>query len=144
MQKQTGNKTSARQGLLSALPVLVVLIVIRGYPLLIGVIKSFTNWDGMTRSDFVGFTNYINILKDPVFYEMLKNNLIFMIFIVFQLVIGISISILFYEETLGWKFFQSVFYLPQIISFVVTGYLFTVFFSYRGPVNAILKAKVRV
>lgn len=140
MQNRAGTRISARQGLLSVLPVLAVLIVIRGYPLVVGVVKSFTNWDGMTRNEFVGFTNYINILKDPVFYEMLKNNLTFMVFIVFQLVIGIGISILFYEETIGWKFFRSVFYLPQIISFVVSGYLFTVFFSYRGPVNSILKA----
>lgn len=140
MQNRAGTKITAKQGLLSVLPVLVLLLAIRGYPLAVGVIKSFTNWDGMTRSNFVGLTNYINILKDPVFYKMLKNNLTFMVFIVFQLVIGIGISILFYEETTGWKFFRSVFYLPQIISFVVSGYLFTVFFSYRGPVNTILKA----
>jgi len=94
----------------------------------------------MSRSDFIGINNYIRIFNDLVFWSMLINNLIFMAFIVFQLLIGLAIAILFYEETPGWRFFRSVFYFPQIISSVVIGYLFTVFFSFRGPVNEILKS----
>lgn len=133
-------KVEARQGWLSVIPVLAVILVIRGYPLVVGFFKSFTNWNGMSRNDFVGLANYISILKDPVFWDLLKNNILFMLFIPIQLIVGIVVAVLFYEETAGWKFFRNVFYLPQIISSVVIGYLFSVFFSYRGPVNVILKA----
>lgn len=139
MKKASVSKrAAARQGWLSVLPVLLILGVIRGYPLMVGLVKSFTDWNGIAAGDFVGFDNYIRILKDPVFWNLLKNNLLFMLFIPLQLVIGIVVAMLFYEETAGWKFFRNVFYLPQIISSVVIGYLFTVFFSYRGPVNSIL------
>lgn len=133
-------KVEARQGWLSVIPVLAVILLIRGYPLVVGLFKSFTNWNGMSRNDFVGLANYISILKDPVFWDLLKNNILFMLFIPIQLIVGIVVAVLFYEETAGWKFFRNVFYLPQIISSVVIGYLFSVFFSYRGPVNVILKA----
>lgn len=133
-------KVEARQGWLSVLPVLALILIIRGYPLIVGFIKSFTNWNGMSKSDFVGLSNYISILKDPVFWDLLKNNVLFLLFIPVQLIVGIIVAVLFYEETAGWKFFRNVFYLPQIISSVVIGYLFSVFFSYRGPVNTILKA----
>ena len=133
-------KITAKQGWLSVTPVLVFILAIRGYPLIVGICKSFTDWNGMSRSNFVGIRNYINIIKDPVFWSLLKNNILFMLFIPFQLIIGILVAVLFYEETAGWKFFRNVFYLPQMISSVVIGYLFSVFFSYRGPVNAILEA----
>lgn len=139
-KKSKYTKVTARQGWLSVLPVLAVILLIRGYPLIVGFCKSFTNWNGMSRNDFVGLSNYIHILKDPVFWDLLKNNIFFMLFIPVQLIIGIMVAVLFYEETLGWKFFRNVFYLPQIISSVVIGYLFSVFFSFRGPVNAVLKA----
>lgn len=132
-------RVEARQGWLSVLPVLALILIIRGYPLIVGFIKSFTNWNGMSRSDFIGLANYVSILKDPVFWDLLKNNILFLLFIPIQLIVGIVVAVLFYEETAGWKFFRNVFYLPQIISSVVIGYLFSVFFSYRGPVNAILK-----
>lgn len=139
IKKSKYAKITARQGWLSVVPVLTMILLIRGYPLVVGLCESFTNWNGMSRNDFVGLANYISILKDPVFWDLLKNNIIFMLFIPIQLIVGIVVAVLFYEETAGWKFFRNVFYLPQIISSVVIGYLFSVFFSYRGPVNAILK-----
>lgn len=138
-KKSNYARITARQGWLSVIPVLAVILLIRGYPLIIGLYESFTNWNGMSRNDFIGLKNYINILKDPVFWDLLKNNIIFLLFIPIQLIVGIVVAVLFYEETPGWKFFRNVFYLPQIISSVVIGYLFSVFFSYRGPVNAVLK-----
>lgn len=138
-KKSKYTKVTARQGWLSVAPVLILILVIRGYPLIVGFLESFTNWNGMSQNDFLGFSNYINILKDPVFWELLKNNFLFMLFIPIQLIIGIIVAVLFYEETAGWKFFRNVFYLPQIISSTVIGFLFSVFFSYRGPVNAVLK-----
>jgi multiple sugar transport system permease protein len=40
----------------------------------------------------------------------------------------------------GWRFFRSVIYIPQIISAVIIGFLFKIFFGYEGPVNMLLKA----
>ena len=40
--------------ILSLLPVLLVLAVFRVYPIVVAVIKSFTNWDGLYRSDWIG------------------------------------------------------------------------------------------
>jgi len=139
MRKFNIRENDERQGFLSVIPVILVLFAIRGYPLLIGVFKSFTNWNGMSQSTFIGAKNYITILKDPVFWNMLGNNLVFMVFIFFQLLFGITAAILFYQETPGWKIFRSLFYLPQIVSSVVIGYLFTVVFSYRGPLNVLLQ-----
>ena len=64
--KSKYTKITARQGWLSVIPVLIMILLIRGYPLVVGLYESFTNWNGMSRNDFVGLANYISILKDPV------------------------------------------------------------------------------
>lgn len=38
------------------------------------------------------------------------------------------------------KIFRVIYYIPQVISAVIVGYLFKVLFSYDGAVNSVLKA----
>ena len=127
------------QGWLSVLPVLLVLIAIRAYPMIVGIVKSFTNWDGLYRSDFVGLRNYVNILGGAQFWQLLKNNLILLTYLPAQILLGLAVAVLLYEEIPGWKFFRSVYYLPQVLSSLTIGYLFVVFFGYNGPLNAVLR-----
>jgi len=141
MKIASTNKTRIQiQGWLSVLPVLLTILLIRGYPMIIGFIKSFTNWNGMQTSKFIGLQNYINILSGNEFWMLLKNNFLFLLYIPIQLFVGLIVAVLLYEEVSGWKVFRSLYYLPQIISSVVIGYLFTVFFSYNGPINNVLKS----
>ena len=125
-------------GFLSVLPALAVILLIRGYPLGMSVIKSFSNWDGITKNSFVGLKNYINILSNDQFWYLLKNNIVLLLFIPIQLFAGVIVATLLYEEVFGWKFFRSMYYIPQIISPVVIGFLFSMLFSLEGPVNTIL------
>lgn len=128
------------QGWLSVLPVLLVILLIKGYPMLVSILKSFTNWDGLFRSDFIGLQNYINILSGSQFWVLLKNNLVLLLYLPIQLLLGLIVAVLLYEEIFGWRFFRSCYYLPQVLSSVTVGYLFVVFFGYNGPMNQVLRA----
>ena len=128
------------QGWLSVLPVLVILVVFRGYPIVVGILKSFTNWDGLFRSDFIGLRNYINILSGDQFWMLLKNNLFLLLYLPIQLFLGLIVAVLLYEETPGWKFFRSCYYLPQVLSMVSVGFLFKVIFGFDGPINEFLRS----
>ena len=135
------NRTYRIQGYLSILPPILIILIIKGYPTLVAILKSFTNWDGFLRSDFVGLKNYITLLRtDGLFWTLLRNNVVLLLFIPFQLLIGGIVALYLYEEFPGWKAFRTLFYLPQIISTVVVGYLFSVFFGYKGPVNQLLRS----
>ncbi len=133
-------RSENRQGWLSVLPVLILLIAIRGYPMVTGIIKSFTNWDGLFRSDFIGLRNYQTILGGSQFWTLLVNNLVLLSYLPLQLFLGLIVAVLLYEEMPGWKFFRSCYYLPQVISTLTIGYLFVVFFSYNGPLNQIMRS----
>lgn len=126
--------------ILSLLPLILILLVMRAYPIAVAIARSFTNWDGIYQKDWVGLRNYIEFIKEGPFLMILRNTLILLLNVPLQVFFGLLIALLLYERVLGWKFFRAVIYTPQIISAVIIGYLFRIFFGFRGPVNIILKA----
>jgi multiple sugar transport system permease protein len=128
------------QGWLSVLPVIVIILAIRGFPMGWGVAMSFTNWDGLFRQDFIGLKNYFNIFGDRQFWLLLKNNLVLLLYLPIQLFLGLVAAVMLYEKVRGWRFFRSIYYLPQVLSSLSIGYLFVILFSYDGPLNQVLRA----
>ena len=129
-----------REIFLSLLPVLVILAVFRVYPIATALWRSFTNWDGLYRSDWIGLRNYVRFVTDGSFWMILRNTLFLLVNVPLQVFIGLIVALLLYERVAGWRFYRSVIYIPQIISAVIIGFLFKIFFGYNGPVNAVLKA----
>ncbi len=125
--------------LLGIAPVLLVLAVFRAYPLGSVIYNSLTNWDGLFKHDFIGIRNYVRIFHSGYFWLTLGNSFIMFVNVPIQVLVGLIVSMLLYEKTLGWRFFRSLYYLPQIVSAVIVGYLFALFFAYDGPVNAIFR-----
>lgn len=137
---QTRLRKKRREIILSLLPVVLILVVFRGYPIVTALVKSFTNWDGLYRSDWIGLGNYIRFVTDGSFWMIMRNTLFLLLNVPLQVFIGLVVALLLYERVFCWRFFRSVIYIPQIISAVIIGFLFKIFFGYEGPVNAMLKA----
>jgi multiple sugar transport system permease protein len=125
-------------GWLSVLPVIVLELFVFAYPIFTAFTKSFTNWDGLFRSDFTGFRNYIRIWTDGDFWILIQNTFFLLISIPLHAFVGTVIAVILNEKPKGWKFFRFVYYLPSIISMVTVGFLFRILFSYTGPINKIL------
>lgn len=119
---------------------MVIILFIRLYPMVLSIYRSFTNWDGLYRNDWVGFKNYIDIFIDSPFWTLLRNSLVLLLSVPLQIIIGLFIAVLLYEEVKGWRFFRTLIYLPQIISAVTIGYLFRIAFGLEGPVNIVLQS----
>jgi ABC-type sugar transport system permease subunit len=140
MLQNTQKRKLAQIAFFSLLPLILVLLALRFYPIIVVIVKSFTNWDGMYQSDWVGLQNYVEFIKEGPFLMILRNTLFLLINVPLGVFIGLLIALLLYERVLGWKFFRVVIYTPQIISAVILGYLFRIFFGFHGPMNIILKA----
>ncbi len=132
-------KFKISEGWLSILPVIFVLIFIRFYPMVMAFYRSFTNWDGMYRSDWVGLKNYIQIFTDSPFWTLFRNSLVLLLAVPLQLFFGLFVAVLLYEEVTGWRAFRVLIYLPQIVAAITIGYLFRVAFGLDGPVNVVLR-----
>ncbi|MHC1783606.1 MAG: carbohydrate ABC transporter permease [Anaerolineaceae bacterium] len=103
------------------------------------IYRSFTNWNGLYRNDWVGLANYVQVFTNSPFWTLLRNSLVLLISVPFQIVLGLIVAMLLYEEVKGWRFFRTIVYLPQIISAMTIGYLFRVAFGLDGPVNLVLR-----
>lgn len=125
---------------LSVIPIILIILAIRGYPMFIAISQSFTNWDGMFKNTFIGLANYRNIVASGEFFTMLRNSAALLLFLPFQLFFGYAVALLLYEEVFGWRFFRALYYLPQMLSQVIVGFLFMIFFGSNGPLNQLLRA----
>ncbi len=131
-------RIKAWQGVLSVLPVLFIMVFIRFYPIGEAIYRSFTNWNGLYQNDWVGLKNYVDIFTNSPFWTLLRNSLVLLISVPLQIFLGLLVAVLLYEEVVGWKFFRTIVYVPQIISAVIIGYLFRIAFGLDGPVNLVL------
>ena len=134
----TRRQIRTRQAILSILPIVVVLLAIRAYPIITALVKSLTNWDGLFTSKYVGMTNYVRLLTGSTFWVLVRNNFVLLINVPVQVFLGLVVAVLLHERVLGWRFFRALYYIPQIISAVIIGYLFRTLFSMDGPVNIVL------
>ena len=103
------SRRQTRQAWLSVLPALLLILVMCAYPIVQTVIKSFTDWNGIGAAVSVGFKNYINILSSGQFWSLLRNNLIFLLFIPFQVLIGVIVAVLIYDGIPGGKIFRVIY-----------------------------------
>lgn len=131
-------------------PHLALFIVFFAIPAIFGIYISFTKWNIMGTPEFVGLSNFREILinKDSTFYIQFhngfKNTLQFVIYSVpFCILVPLFMATALNAKPKGYKFFQGLFYLPSLLSIssVVLTWVF-LFNRNLGPINNILGLKV--
>jgi multiple sugar transport system permease protein len=121
-------------------PALVLLVVFFLYPFCVIVLHSFTEWDGIAPSHWIGLQNFKDLAQDPAFKTGLKNNFLFAAAVPIQVAVSLMIAVLIYERTPGWKLFRGIFFLPVVMSPIVIGLVWTAIFDLNGPLNGALDA----
>jgi multiple sugar transport system permease protein/raffinose/stachyose/melibiose transport system permease protein len=124
------------------LPAFIIYISIIIFPILMSLGLSFTKWRHYRMVGFVGFENYINILKDPEFLKSLWNNVqIMLISMLGQIPLGIVLAYLLYRKWVkGAKFFEMMIFMPITISSVVVALLWNRVFSPVGIYTAMVRS----
>jgi len=108
------------------LPALVLFGTMIAYPLIIGVLYSFTDWTGIIDSfNFVGIKNYLRLFKDNTFYLAIGNTFyITAVTVVFQNLLGLLLAIAMMSKRIKAKgFLKTTFFLPSLLSAVVVCYM---------------------
>ncbi len=118
MNKVMGNKKVIA---LFTLPTVILFTVIVFYPIIQTVYRSFYDWNGLTAPIFNGIENYKNLFADDLFYESMRNGIIFaVILVVFQVGLAtVFTMILMNPRIRGKRFFRSAFFIPAVLSVTV-------------------------
>lgn len=121
-------------------PNLIVFTVFVFAPLVFAVWMSFHKWDTISPAEWVGFSNFTELLGDKLFWESLKNTFIFGILTVpTSLVLGLIAALGLNQKLPGRVFMRTIYFLPFVVSSVVIGTLGSwVFNDTYGIINATL------
>ncbi|GGD68430.1 carbohydrate ABC transporter permease [Microbacterium murale] len=135
-------RRSRRAGLLFALPGLALYAGVVLWPMVQSIQYSFYKWDGVSASVWVGFQNYINFFTDPVLRSTLGNVLVLlMFFAVLPIALGLfSAALITRSRQPGMAVYRWIFFLPQVLTSVVTALLFKRMYAPEGPINEALRA----
>jgi raffinose/stachyose/melibiose transport system permease protein len=125
------------------LPAFVVFLLFVIYPIFRAVYFSLFNWNGLgPATDFVGLNNFMQILTDQVFLKGVENCLLIaLLSLTVQLPLALLLAIMVGRDLPGRAIFRAIFFMPYVISEVITAIIWMGLFSpdpERGFINALL------
>ena len=123
-------------------PALLVLGIFLLFPIAYLFYLSFTTGSFTTAGvRWLGFNNYLRLLLNPDFWQVLGNTVYFTIATVIpSLVIPLGLATLL-NRSIAWRgLLRSAYFLPSIVSIVAAGLGFRWLFQTDGPVNTWLNA----
>ena len=123
-------------------PTLIQLVLI-WIPTVISVVLSFVRWNGLAFSDIrpAGLANYTFIFQDyPPFWPALQHNVLWLVFLaVIATPLGLLLAILLDQNIRGSRIYQSIFFAPVMLSLVLIGVIWQLFYSQNnGLLNFLL------
>ncbi|HHW94277.1 MAG TPA: sugar ABC transporter permease [Clostridiaceae bacterium] len=131
------------------LPSLIGFAVFSFIPLLISILISLTDWNGLDeltakgflRDHYVGLDNYRTILGSDEFWKVLKNTGLYIVmYIPLMLVVSIAIAHLLSRPRRGVGVFRVLYYIPVLTSWVAASLIWKSVLSPKfGAINSVLE-----
>lgn len=124
------------------LPALIILGLTVIWPALQAFYLSFTRYEyDITQApEWIGLANFQRLIADKIFWQTLRNTLIYLLGVVPILVIlPLGLAILVNQKLQGISWFRAAYYTPVIISMVVAGLAWKWLYAENGLLNQILK-----
>lgn len=144
--RNTGLSRKVQDNVVVALflaPAFILFVIFLIYPIFRSVYYSLFNWNGLGPAiNFVGLNNFAQILTDQVFLKGIVNCIVIVaLSLAVQLPLALALSLMVGRDLPGRAFFRSIFFMPYVISEVITAIIWISMFSpdpQRGFINALL------
>ncbi|MDV7990203.1 MULTISPECIES: carbohydrate ABC transporter permease [unclassified Rhodococcus (in: high G+C Gram-positive bacteria)] len=126
----------------------MIVIGLVWIPTVFTVVLSFARWDGIggtSSIEWIGTQNYVDAVQAyPPFQQALQNNVLWLVFLfLVPTVIGILLAILLDKNLKGSRLYQSIFYIPVVLSMALIGFIWQLIYSTEGGVlNSLLGTDV--
>lgn len=121
-------------------PATLVFLTFVIFPVAMAGYYGFYRWSGYgPATDFVGFQNYLTILKDPLFHDALKHNAFIVVMsLVLQGPVAIGLALLLNRKMRGQSLIRVLIFVPYVIAEVVVGTGWGLMLQSNGAVNDLL------
>src|SRR5689334_739728 len=144
--KSSIERRQASAGRLFVLPALALIAVFFFVPVIVGLVLSLTDFDIYAIGDtsiarFVGLNNYVEILRNPVFWKALINTLYF-VFVSGPLMMIASLAaalLLNAKLARARGFFRTAYFLPVVTTIVAVSIVWRyLYHPHYGLLNFVL------
>lgn len=125
------------------LPAFILYTVIVMFPIFSSFYYSFFRWNILDTIKFTGLSNYISLFtNDSIFIKSMGNTFLLMFWsLVIQTPLAIALAIAISGNIKGKRYFKTVFFLPNILSSVAIGLLWSFVYNPEfGIINRLLNA----
>jgi ABC-type sugar transport system permease subunit len=99
-------------------------------PVIYSTVISLFKWNGISKMQFVGLNNFINLFRDPIFIKAITNNLIWVILSLFgTMTVALALAVMLNRKFFGRTFFRGFFYFPAVIAGIATALIWRWIYS---------------
>lgn len=99
-------------------------------PFILGVGLSFCKFTTVTDAKFIGFSNYVEALKDTVFRHSFWYTTLFAVTSLIVInVFAFALAMALTQKLRGTNIFRTIFFLPNLIGGIVLGYIWQLIFN---------------
>lgn len=111
-------------------PVLITFAIAQAIPFIMGIVYSFTNWNGVSATvSFNGLSNYAAIFKDKDFFNAFLFTIQYTIVAVILLnLFGFLLAMLGTRETKISRALRTIFFMPNLIGGLILGFIWLFIF----------------
>ncbi|WP_432105337.1 carbohydrate ABC transporter permease [Streptomyces sp. bgisy091] len=118
---------------LLVLPSLVFMVLLLGWPTLVGIREAFMGPDGFT------FSNWQRMAAEPRFWEAVRNTLLLIVIVIpVQFALAFGMALLLQSRLRGSRLYFYLWAVPLAISDLAAGLVWLSIFSDRGYLNSAL------
>jgi trehalose/maltose transport system permease protein len=112
------------------LPALIIVLVVACYPVLYGIVLSFTDSTVTTFGSFIGLENYVEMFQNPDFLEGLSNTLIYtVVSVALEFVIGLGIALAINQAFRGRGLVRAAVLVPWAFPTVISAAMWRLMFQ---------------
>lgn len=117
-------------GFLFILPPLLGLLIFTLYPMIYSIYGSFTDWDGLGQMNWIGLSNFTDLLSDELFHKALFNTLFMMLGIPVGITLALLLALGLNRGVPGTTAFRVIYYVPVISSLAAVSIMWN--WAYNG------------
>jgi len=121
------------------IPLLILFILIRIWPIINSVILSLFKYNMLTGSKtFVGLNNFKKLFMDREFIKSFKNTMLFVVITVpVNMILGLGVASLLESKKMKLPVLEIIYFLPYMIPIVPASIIWKWIYSPRGLLNAL-------
>ena len=126
-------------------PAMLYYAIFTIYPFLASLyysVTTITPVGGKLTITFIGLQNYVDIFRDPIFFQAVRNSLTWAVVgPLLEMTVATLLAIIVYHKVPFYRFYRVAWFTPMLVSGVIVGIVFRWIFDYDwGLLDSALRA----